>query len=366
MTPTRLLFCIGGIGRGGAEMQLVGLIGHLDRRRFAPHLCTLHPSDTLLAEVDCPRLELPTRRLVSPTGGRHLYRLAGYLRREGIQVVQTFFQDPTLLGLGAARLARVPVRVVSFRDMGFWRNPAQEFRMRCVYPLATGFLANSLAVRDAVCTRDRIDRARVKVIYNGIDSARLLLVEHTETELAVGMVGNLYMRIKRTDLFLRAAARVARQHPEVTWHVIGDGALRGEYEALATDLGIRQRCVFTGGVSDVAGYLGKLAIGVNCSDSEGFSNAVLEYMLAGCAVVATAVGGNPEVVRDGETGLLVPPDNEEALASALSRLIDDRATRLRLSRQARAMVEHDYSWEKCVAEHEEFYRTSLLTAARHA
>ena len=359
----KVLYCIDSIGRGGTETQLVGLINRLDRRGFAPSLCTLRPSSDYIGEADCPRLELDARRLFSPGGVSRLRVLAAHLREQRIDVVQTFFQDPTLLGIAAARLARVPVRLVSFRDLGFWRTPAQEFLMRRSYPLATGFLANSAAVKHHVCARDRLDPRRVEVIRNGIDVDRHRFVEHPEADVAVGIVGNLNRRVKRADLFLRAAARVADRHPATTWHLIGDGALRPQYERLAADLGIADRTVFAGRIADVPAYLRRLAVGVMCSDSEGFSNAILEYMLAGCAVVATSVGGNLEAVHDGRTGLLVPPGNDVALASALSRLIEERGTRAMLARQARAMAEAEFGWEPCVAAHQEYYRAALSAAS---
>ncbi len=359
----KVLYCIDSIGRGGTETQLVELINRLDRRRFAPSLCTLRPSSSYVEEADCPLLELDVRRLFSPGGASRLRALAGHLREQKIDVVQTFFQDPTLLGMPAARLARVPVRLVSFRDLGFWRTPAQEFLMRRAYPLATGFLANSEAVKHHVCGRDRLGPDRVRVIRNGIDLDRYHFTEHPESAVAVGIVGNLNRKVKRADLFLRAAARVAARHPEVTWHLIGEGELRPQYERLAAELGIAERTVFAGSVADVPAYLQRLAVGVMCSDSEGFSNAVLEYMLSGCAVVATSVGGNLEAVHDGHTGLLVPPGNDVALASALSRLIEERTTRAVLARQARAMVEAEFGWHPCLAAHEEYYQAALRAAA---
>jgi L-malate glycosyltransferase len=360
--PVPILFCIDRIARGGTETQVEGLIGRLDRHLFAPHLCTLRPSDALAGAIDCPRLELGARRLFSPAGAARLARLARYLRRERIALVQTFFQDATVLGMAAARLAGVPVRLISFRDLGFWRTPAREFLMRRTYPLATGFLANSEAVKRHVCARDGLPAARVKVIYNGADPERYPFVEHTGDAAAIGIVANLNRPVKRADLFLRAAARVAARHPEASWHLIGEGELRPRYEALAAELGLAGRVVFAGAVGDVGQYLRGLAIGVICSDSEGFSNAVLEYMLSGCAVVATAVGGNLEAVRDRETGLLVPPDDPAALAEALGRLLDDPAARLALARRARVVAEGEFGWERSVADHQEHYG-GLLRAA---
>jgi len=356
---TRILYCIDNIQRGGTETQLLGLVNRLDRERFQPSLCTLLPSSPLLGEVRAPHVEIGGGQLVGPAGVRRVKWLAAWMKEQKIDVVQTQFQDSTVVGVTAARMAGVPVRLISFRDMGFWRRPVTEFLMRRTYPMATGFLANATAVKQDVCRRDRLDRSRFQVIPNGIEVGDYQYVEHLESEVSVGIVGNLNRRVKRQDLFLRAAARLTHRFPDVVWHVIGDGEYLEEYKALAEELGIAEKTVFAGRVEDVSSYLGKLAVGVLCSDSEGLSNAVLEYMLRGCAVVATAVGGNLEAVRDGETGLLVPPGNDVALASAIGRYLEQKTLRLTLAMRARAEVEQKFGWESCVAAHQDHYEHEL-------
>ena len=298
MPPIGILYCIDSMQRGGTELQLAELIRRLDQTRFRPHLCTLRPSDKDLLPDDCPHLALDVRALMRPSALAALWRLRAYLRREKIRVMQAFFQDATLFAALAAWLAGVPVRLGSLRDLGFWRTRKLEFQMQRAYPLLTGFLANSEAVKGHFCNADGLDPARVTVIPNGIDVERYPFVEHGEEPPAVGIIGNLNRAVKRADLFLAAAARVAPDHPDVTWHVVGDGPLRPRCEEQAQRLGIAEHVVFAGRVGDVPEYLGRLAVGVNCSDSEGFSNAVLEYMLRGCTVVATDVGGNREAVQE--------------------------------------------------------------------
>ncbi len=355
MRPVPILYCIDALHGGGTELQLLGLLERLDRRRFRPLLCTLRPSSLDPGERVAEHLVLPTPRLLSPCGWRSVRRLAAWLRERRVAVVQTFFQDATVVGLAAARRAGVPVRLVSFRDLGFWRTPAQSWLMRRVEPWATGYLANSEAVRDAACRADGLDPRRFRVIPNGIDTGRYRFVDHAEPRPDVVIVGNLNRRVKRHDLFLEAAARLADRHPDVRWHLVGDGELRPEYERLAARLGVADRVVFAGHVDDVADYLERTGIGVNCSDSEGLSNAVIEYMLRGCAVVATAVGGNREMVRDGETGLLVPPGDATALAAAIDRLLTDPSRRRALARAADADARRRYDWNRCVADHERYY-----------
>ena len=367
MDPIGILYCIDRLDRGGTELQLAGLIRRLDRSRFRPHLCTLRGGGDLIDSVDAETTDLGLGSLLRPGGIRGIGRLADHLKRNDIAVVQTFFQDSAVVGMLAARRAGVPVRIISLRDLGFWRTPAWEFLMRRIHPLATGFLANSGAIRDHFAGRDGLALPRFRVIPNGIDPAAVPFIDHAgDAEPAVVLVGNLNREVKRPDIFLDAAARLAADHPEATWHLVGEGRLRPGLERRVAREGLAGRVRFHGAVVDVGPLLASFAVGVNCSDSEGFANAVLEYMLAGCAVAATAVGGTTEAVRDGETGLLVPPGDGGALAAAIGRLLDDPAARSAMARRARAAATDGFGWDRCVAAHQEYYRTALAEAAAPA
>ncbi len=124
--PIKILFCIVALVRGRTELQLIGLIDRLDRRKFSPHLLTIRPSPAKLSPADCPHLAWNVPRLISFGGARDIWRLARYLRKEKFQIVQTFFQDSTVFGGVAGRLAGVPVRIACFRDLGFWRSRSQD------------------------------------------------------------------------------------------------------------------------------------------------------------------------------------------------------------------------------------------------
>jgi len=370
-TPShKVLFCIDALVRGGTELQLLGLIERLDRRRFQPYLLTLRPTPPELLPADCPHLCWQVPRLFSAHGLRSLLRLAHWLREERVGVVQTYFQDSTIFGIVAARLAGVPVRLACFRDLGFWRTRGQILLLRQVYRQTTGFLCNADVVRDRFVEVDGLAPDDFEVIRNGVEVEAHRWIDHAGPTVDVGLVGNLTREVKRADLFIRAAARVARDHPEVRWHLVGDGHLRPGLEALAEAEGIADRVVFAGRIAGVGSYLEKMQVGVMCSDSEGFSNALLEYMLKGCAVVATDVGGNAEAVQDGETGLLVPVDDVVALAGALRLLIEDTSRRRRLSVAARAWVAAGFGWQKSVDEHMELYGQRLAsvgsTGVNHA
>lgn len=354
-TRVPILFGIDVMARGGTELQLAGLIERLDRTRFEPHLLTLREQDPASVPADCQHLPLLVSSLADPRSALALGRLVAYLRRRGIAIVQTFFQDATIFGMAAARIAGVPIRLVSFRDLGFWRTPAQDRGMRMACRSATGFVANSVAVRDEFRAAYDLDPDRFAVIANGIDTSRFSCRLPDDPPRVVGLLGNLNRAVKRADLFVEAAGILAARYPEVRWEIVGEGHLRSGLAARAATLGLADRLTFRGSVRDVAALLPTWDIGVLCSDSEGFANALLEYMLSGCAVVATDVGGNRETIRQGVTGVLVPCGDARGLAAGIEELLGGGARSRRLAAEAHAEALRRYSWDRCVQSHHEMY-----------
>ncbi|MCP4800624.1 MAG: glycosyltransferase, partial [bacterium] len=141
MSPVPVLFCIDSMVPGGTELQALGLVNRLDRSLFTPHLCTIRPSGELLKQMDCPVFEMDVPKLFSRNGLKSRNMLVRYIQENNIQVVQTFFQDSTLLGLSAAKKAGVKARILSIRDMGFWRTPMSSLLMKIATASANGFLS---------------------------------------------------------------------------------------------------------------------------------------------------------------------------------------------------------------------------------
>jgi glycosyltransferase involved in cell wall biosynthesis len=355
----KILFCIDQLVRGGTELQLIGLIDHLDRDQYSPYLLTIRPTDPELIPEDCEHVNLSVPKLFSMAGLRSLCWLVGFMRRENIQVVQTYFQDSTIFAGLAARIAKTPARIACFRDLAFWNSRKQATLLKWIYPMMNGYIGNANVVLDHFARTFGIDLKRARVVRNGVDASQLLFQEHLGTTTDIGVVGNMTRPVKRTDLFIRAAAIVHRHYPDVRWHIVGDGHLRPELEKLAEELGVSGRMIFAGRIEDVTGYLGKLQAGVICSDSEGLSNAILEYMFRGVATVATEVGGNTELVENGKTGLTIPPDSADALAAALTHFIKQPESRQAMAKAARHRVERSYSWERCLSDHDQIYRSLL-------
>jgi glycosyltransferase involved in cell wall biosynthesis len=198
------------------------------------------------------------------------------------------------------------------------------------------------------------------VLENGVDLRRFVDVNGYSMRGSeaggrrVGVVSNL-RPVKNLEIFVRAAAEVAASRPDVTFHIAGEGELRPFLQKLAADLGIADKFCLPGRVSDVPKFLSGLDVAVLSSSSEGMSNAILEYMAASRPIVATAVGGNVQLIEDGQDGLLVPSNDAHQLASAIGLLLDDPALAGRLAEKARRKVEDHYSRQAMVRRFEEFY-----------
>jgi glycosyltransferase involved in cell wall biosynthesis len=357
--PVRVLFCIDSMIHGGTEKQLAGLIRRFDRERVVPYLCTLKPSAIDLSALPCQTLELGFRSFGRLDAVGAARRLRHFLRAHDIDIVHTFFQDATIMGLLGSLGRGASRRVAAFRDLGFWRTRRKALQMKLAYAWFDGFVANSRAIAHWAARAYRIPPARIEVIYNGVSVPGRWAAARPPATPTVGTVANLDRPVKRVDLFIEAAALVAREIDDVRFIVVGDGPLRPGLVELARTRGLGDRIEFVGAVADPAGLVAGFDVGVMCSDSEGFSNAILEFMAAGVPTVARRVDGNIELVESGVTGLLVDSGDPRAIAGAILELLRDDVRRRCMGEAARRGVQERYGWDRCVRAHEAFYRRLL-------
>ena len=364
---------------GGTERQVVNIGKGLDRTRFDLRFATLNKIGELLAEPEAQTWsidEYKVRRLYGFATMRKQIAFAKSLRRQKTQILHAYGFYPNVFAVPAARLAGVPVTLGSIRDIGdtytFWQHKVQKHCLR----LADHIVVNAEAIKRDLLLRG-YDAERLSVIPNGIDCERFLLPGNGEKvrrewnippgASVVAVLARL-LRVKGQEVFLRAAALMASRHPHVRFAVVGgnnvDRGYQEELKRLTKRLGLEDRVLFTGFRVDVPDLLAALSVVVSPSlGLEGLSNSLLESMAAGVPVVATRVGGTPEIIDDGENGLLVPPGDPEALAAAITRLLQDKMTATRLRESARRRVFSRYSLEQAVASTERLY-DELLDRAR--
>lgn len=361
-SPLRVLYCIDAMVHGGTEKQLAALIAGLDRKRVLPALCTLKPSTIDLASLDCPVIDVGFRSFRSPDALRAIRRLRRFVVEQRIDVIQTYFQDSTLLGCLSSLRTPVRARIATFRDMGFWRTPGKVAQLRLAYPAFDGFIANAPAVAQRVHEADGIPLEDIEVIPNGVIMGPLPPASDAATRPVVGIVANLDRPVKRVDLFIEAARHVRQAIGDVEFVIVGDGHLRPGLTEHARRCGIAGALRFAGSLADARPEIRRFSVGVIASDSEGLSNAVLEYMAEGVPAVARAVGGNADAILDGETGQLVASADPRALSEAIVGLLRNGARRRHMGERARALVEARFSMAACVRRHEAYYEQIVSRA----
>jgi len=364
--PVRVCFMIDSLQPAGTETQLLALIHHLDRSRIQPALCLLKGEDELsrsLEPTDCPVIRLGVKGLARPQTLMKSLQLARFLHRQRIDVLQVYFPDSTYFGVPVAWLAQVPRIICTRNNIGYWATPLHRQLGRLSQRLATGLVANCQACGQAVTDGEGLSPERIAVLENGVDLSRFpqpLRWPHSGSGKVrrVGITANL-RPVKDLEVFVRAAGEIAAIYQDVTFHIAGEGELRPALEKLVADLGLKERVFLPGTVQDVPRFLYDLDIAVLCSRSEGMSNAILEYMAAGKAIVATGVGGNVQLLEHNRHGLLVPAGDPHRLAEGIRRFIDDPALGIRLAQAARQRVEERYSREAMVRRFEAFYEELL-------
>lgn len=353
----------------GTQKQLLETIRRLDRGRWNPHLVCLWESPWMrTATLPCPVHVLGHRGFLKPGFPGVLGRLRRLYRDLGPDVVHVLFDEAIFVSwLAAGPFGRRPVLVSSRRDMGLGsgNQPWYHRFFPLLLPVANrrfaGILANSELVRHYAAGRERTSPTRFTVIRNGVDlppppPERPAL---RPDGVRVAIVASL-TPVKRHDLLLDAWSLIPPRDDRAgaSLHILGDGPLRQALEERVARLGLARTVVFEGEVRDVAGRLADMDVAVLCSDREGLSNAILEAMAAALPVVATDVGGNPELVSE-RTGILVPPGDAQALASALAGLVADGPRRRELGRQARIRAESEFSWDRALASLESWYEGLL-------
>ena len=357
------------LSTGGAQVALTRLLAGLDRRRFELIICCLYNGDGAPARqiksmgirvIDLGMQE-DKRRL--DAFGR-LYRL---LRLEMPDILHTWLFHANIPGRVIGRLAGVPTILSSERTMEM-EGLSRRWLNRVTAPFANQILCVSQRVADYAVQEIGIPSNKILIIPNGIDLAPYQnLPEQSEARQRFGLpvasqlVGTVSRArpVKNLELLLEAFAILTSskesQPDGMHLAIVGDGPLLPNLLAQTRRLGISNQVFFLGEQEDIPTFLAGLDVFVLSSQFEGLPNAVLEAMAAGLPVAATAVGGVPELVVPGETGLLVPSNEPQALALALSHLLADEPQRKRLGQAGQERVAHYFSIKNTVGQTAQLY-----------
>jgi glycosyltransferase involved in cell wall biosynthesis len=367
MKRIKLLYLIDQLNIGGTEKQLLAVLERLDRSKFDPYLVCLRPTEYLeQCSVDCHKKVLNVTSLASWDGLQKICSFVRYLKQEKIDIVQTFFFDSTVFGVLAARLAGVKCVLSSRRDMGFWYAPATLSTLFFLNMLTHRIVVNSEAIKENVHLREHVKRKKIDVIYNGIDLDPFSVqynVVALRNELGipvddqvVGIVANLNRRVKRVDIFIDTAVEILKKKENVSFVIVGEGQYSKELKEQTERLGLTAKIHFTGSQENVIPYLQLFDVGLLTSESEGFANAIVEYMAAGLPVICFDSGGNRELIENNLNGFLVGTKSPRIIADRILSLTEDGIrNKMKAENLKRVMTN---SWDVVIREIELFYLSS--------
>jgi len=346
---------------GGSERQFAILAQNLDPQQFHVHLGCVNRRGPFAEDFP----EVPEFRLGGSLYGwrslRTRLELSRHLRRNHVQIAHAFEFYTNLTLVPAARLVRVPVVIGSFRQLGDLLTPAQFRVQAAAFRWCHAVVCNSRAGAGRLAA-EGLSPEKLFVIGNALPPAAFSVAPPALPGrpglLRVGMVARMNARYKNHSGFLRIAARIHQQLPDVKFLLVGGGPLRPELEREAQTLGLGDRVVFLGDRRDIPALLASMDVAVLTSNSEGLSNVILEAMAASLPVVAYNVGGNGELVNE-ERGAVIAPGDETGFAAAVVRLLADSALREQLGQNARKFAEGNFSLEQVLSRYEELYATLL-------
>ncbi len=346
---------------GGSERQMAEVAKGLDRSRFEPHVGCLRLQGMRADELrsaGVPMVEFPMRGFLRWSHFRAAAALRRYVQRHRISIVHAFDVPGTLFSVIPARLSGVPLVLASqraLRDL----TPRHRPFLRLTDRFAHGIVVNSQAVARDMMERDGVEAGRIHLCYNGLDTGVFHPPEEPRPESrdpVIGVVAVLRPE-KSIQTLIQAFAQLIETSPGARLVIVGSGPMEGSLMELAARLGVAGSCRFEPASRDVAGWLRGFDIFVLPSLSEAMSNALLEAMACGCCAVASRVGGNPEAVEDGVTGLLFKPGDAAELASRLRLLAGDGALRRRLASAGVERVRERFALAASIRRMEQIYDT---------
>jgi sugar transferase (PEP-CTERM/EpsH1 system associated) len=360
----RIGHVIGWLHFGGKENGIVNLVNSLDSDVFENYIFSFVKRGPLADRViseRCRVIELGER-----LGGDYqlYFKLARAFRRHKIHIAHTHSWATLLEGVIGAKVGGVPIIVHGEHGTIRDNTKIHLYIQRFFWNITDRVLSVSETLRDDLHEAVGFPKERIRVISNGVDMSRFGIAHDGSDykarlgfpagSVVFGAIGRL-VSVKCFPLLLEASAMIFEKVPNSHLVIVGDGPLHAELTEMARRRNIADRVSFLGWRPDVPDILKAMDVFVCSSESEGMSNTILEAMASGIPVVATAVGGNVELVVDGETGVLVQPNDPNILAGTVAELLANQPLRLKMGERGRRRVEECFSLEAMTRNYTSFY-----------
>jgi len=357
------------MARGGGEGNLLKVVQLMPPELVRCSVATFRIKPEIREAINVPVHVFPMRRVYHLDSLKAAYGLRKLIRDEHVDIVQTYFETANTWGGVVTKLSGASL-LSSRRDLGILRQSKHKLAYRLVNRLSNRVLAVSEEVKRFCIDQEHINPAKISVVYNGVDFEQLAAgsginpfstAEWANASHIVTCVANI-RKIKGIDVLIRCAQRVCRELPGTVFLIAGSlywSDYTEEMRALARELGVESNIKLLGFVEDPAPLLRMSSAFCMLSRSEGFSNALLEAMACGVPPVVTSVGGNPEAIKDGEDGFLVPSEDHQAAADRLLHLLRNPAKATLMGEAARTTAQMRFSAQTMIKQLVEVYREMM-------
>ncbi|ULA69292.1 MAG: Glycosyl transferase, group 1 [Nitrospira sp.] len=361
-----ILFLSTSSGPGGAEQVISNLAASLDPAKYRGVLCVFRPGwlQERSQARGVPTYVIPTHGM---TDWRWAFRFRDLLKDEHVDLIHAHEFDANVQGAAVAVHLGIPLVATVHGKHYFWEKLRRRLAYRWVSRRAT-MVVVSEDLKRFIVEKVGVSSDRITVLYNGVDVPPIPVLADIEacrreinlqgTDRVVGVVGNLYP-VKGHQYLIDAIPEVLEKYPDTSFVFAGRGQLETALKQQVNRLGLGTRVHFLGLRQDIPRILALLDVFVLPSLSEGLSMAILEAMMAGKPVIATRVGGNPEIVLEGETGFLVPPKDSPALAASLIALLKNRHMASEFGENGKRRAERQFSLQTMVSSYQALYDDRL-------
>ncbi len=359
----RVLFITSNLGIGGLERVIVQLCMHLDKQKFIPAVCCIHFKGDLAAE-----LEKQNIRIFELNSKKKDYlaflKILPVIEEFKPQIVHTHNINASIDGIIASVIKKVPIRIHTDHARTFPDKTRYMLAEKIISSFINRIIAVTEETRENLIRFEKIDKRKIQVISNGISSIAL----KTETEIKkkkkemgllhfeflIGTVVRLEVQ-KGLIHLIRAVPLILQKFPFTGFIIAGRGTQREILEREAEMLGVSRSVNFLGPRLDIGDILNLLDVYVLSSVWEGLPMSLLEAMSCQRPIVATRVGGIPQAIADGESGILVPPASPVHLAQAICKMLENGVLRQRLAVEARRRFEKNFTVATMVQTHQDIY-----------